>query len=58
MIFHVPRGMFGSYQMTRAFCKVGHAGIAIAFLDILPEFGKSAINEMHTDFDHRELAPT
>jgi hypothetical protein len=26
-------------------------------LDILPEFGKSAINEMHTDFDHCELAP-
>ncbi|PLW26962.1 hypothetical protein PCASD_23614 [Puccinia coronata f. sp. avenae] len=43
------------YQMTRAFCKVGHAGIAIAFLDILPEFGKSAINKMHTDFDHHNL---
>ena len=58
LIFHVPCGMLGSYKMTRALCKVGRAGIAISFLDVFPEFGKSAIKELHTDFDHCELAPT
>lgn len=34
--------------MARALCEAGLAGIAI--LDILQEFGESAIKELHTDF--------
>lgn len=36
------------YEMARALCEGGLAGIAI--LDILPEFGESAIKELHADF--------
>lgn len=39
---------FHRYEMARALCEAGLAGIAI--LDILPEFGESAIKELHADF--------
>lgn len=40
--------VFISYEMARALCEAGLAGIAI--LDILQEFGESAIKELHADF--------
>ncbi|KAH9818022.1 hypothetical protein DFH28DRAFT_888937 [Melampsora americana] len=36
------------FEMARALCEAGLAGIAI--LDILQEFGESAIKELHADF--------
>ncbi|KAA1080692.1 hypothetical protein PGT21_017322 [Puccinia graminis f. sp. tritici] len=36
------------YEMARGLCEAGLAGIAI--LDILQEFGESAIKELHADF--------
>lgn len=36
------------YEMSRALCEAGLAGIAI--VDILQEFGESAIKELHADF--------
>jgi sorbose reductase len=37
-----------SYEMARALCEAGLAGIAI--VDILSEFGESAVKELHADF--------
>lgn len=37
-----------SYEMARSLCEAGLAGIAI--VDILQEFGESAIKELHADF--------
>jgi len=34
--------------MTRAFCEAGAAGVGI--LDVLEEFGQTAVNELKEDF--------
>jgi sorbose reductase len=46
LVLSGARGL--GYEMTRAFCEAGAAGVGI--LDVLQEHGETAVKELNEDF--------